>query len=191
MTFPTLSQDSDPALRKLDKAISVGELSRTIIILLFGCLTLMVCCSCGSTRHVTQLVENIRTDTIYLSNIQFDSIYIYKDSVSEHHLGTLPPVDSKGQYFNMPIRTDTLYIKDVSVEYRYKLLRDTVYKTQVDSIPYQVTVTEVKEITRPLTFYDHLTRLTFWFVIGALLTFIAFKFRRFFSTVRWLFLRGT
>lgn len=103
--------------------------------------------------------------------------------MSEHHLGALPPVDSKGQYLNQPMRTDTLYIKDVSIEYRYKMLRDTIYKTQVDSIPYQVTVTEVKEITRPLTWYDHLTHLTFWLVIGLLIATIAFKLRKVFKPI--------
>ena len=67
----------------------------------------------------------------------------------------------------IPIRTDTLYIKDVSIEYRYKMLRDTIYKTQVDAIPYQVTVTETKEITRPQTWFDHLTRACLWVIIGA------------------------
>lgn len=159
-------------MRKLDRAIEI------FLLIMFASVILLTCCSCGTSKHVTQLVEHTSIDTVYLSNVQYDSIYIYKDRVSEHHLGSLPPVDSKGQYLDMPTRTDTLYIKDVSIEYRYKLLRDTVYKTQVDSIPYQVTVTETKEITRPLTWYDHLTRLTFWFVIGFLLCAIAFKLRK-------------
>lgn len=112
--------------------------------------------SCATPKHVTQLVEHVSKDTIYLSNTQYDSIYIYKDKLTDRS-------------------RDTIYIKDVSVEYRYKLLRDTVYKTKVDSIPYQVTVTEVKEITRPLTWYDHLTRLSFWLLIGALLSYLYFK----------------
>ena len=66
------------------------------------------------------------------------------------------------------MRTDTLYVKDVSIEYRYKLLKDTIRVVERDSIPYQVTVTEIKEITRPLTWYDHLTRSVFWIVIGAI-----------------------
>lgn len=82
---------------------------------------------CGASKHVTQLVEHVQKDTVYLNSKQYDSIYIYQDRVSEHHLGTLPPVDSKGQYLNQSMRTDTLYVKDVSIEYRYKLLRDTVY----------------------------------------------------------------
>lgn len=136
--------------------------SERLLVLIFGCFTLLVCCSCGSTKVATQIVEHTSIDTVYLSNIQYDSIYIYKDKLTDR---------SK----------DTIYVKDVSVEYRYKLLRDTIYKTQVDSIPYQVTVTEVKEITRPLTFYDHLTRLTFWLVVGSLLSFIAIKLKNVFK----------
>ena len=150
------------------------------LFILIGILsfTLLVCCSCGSTKVVTQAVEHVRKDTVYLSNIQYDSIYVYQDHISEHHLGTLPPVNSKGEFLNTPMRTDTLYIKDKSIEYRYKLLRDTIRVVQRDSIPYQVTVTETKEITRPLTWYDHLTRLTFWFVISFLLSVLIRELRK-------------
>ena len=172
MKIPTLSQNTNPALRRVDRMI---ELFILIGILLF---TLLVCCSCGSSKAVTQLVEHTSIDTVYLSNVQYDSIYIYQDHVSEHHLGTLPPVNSKGEYLNTPMHTDTLYIKDKSIEYRYKLLRDTIRVVQRDSIPYQVTVTETKEITRPLTWYDHLTRLTFWFVIGFLLSVLIRELRK-------------
>lgn len=171
MNLPTLSKNSDPALRRLDRAIEI------FLTIMFTSIVLLVCCSCGTTKHATQLVRDVRVDTVYLSNKQYDSIYIYKDRVSEHHLGTLPPMSSNGQYLNAPIRTDTLYVKDVSIEYRYKLLRDTVYKTQVDSIPYQVTVTEVKEITRPLTWFDHLTRATFFLFIGALVLLVYSKIK--------------
>ena len=116
-------------------------------------LTLLTVYSCSTSRHVTQLVERTSVDTVYLSNVQYDSIYVYQDRQLDR-------------------TRDTVYLRDVSVEYRYRLLRDTIYKVQHDSIPYQVTVTEVKEIIRPLTLFDHLTRLTFWLVVGALLTFL-------------------
>ena len=116
-------------------------------------LTLLTVYSCSTSRHVTQLVERTSVDTVYLSNVQYDSIYVYQDRQLDR-------------------TRDTVYLRDVSVEYRYRLLRDTIYKTRVDSIPYQVTVTEVKEITRPLTLFDHLTRLTFWLVVGAMLTYL-------------------
>ena len=171
MNIPTLSKNQDPTLRRMDRVIEV------FVFVLFFVATCLICCSCGTSKHATQLVEQTSVDTVYLSNVQYDSIYIYKDRVSEHHLGTLPPMDSSSKYLNTSMRTDTLYIKDVSIEYRYKMLRDTIYKTQVDSIPYQVTVTEIKEITRPLTWYDHLTQSVFWVVIGVLFVlFVRFVF---------------
>lgn len=99
---------------------------------------------------------------MYLSNMQYDSIYIYKDRYQDRS-------------------RDTVYFKDVSLEVKYKLLRDTVKVIQRDSVPYQVTVTEVKEIQRPLTWYDRLTRLTFWLVIGVLLSILFIKIKRVFK----------
>ena len=109
-------------------------------------LTLLTVYSCSTSSHVTQLVERTSVDTLYLSNVQYDSIYIFQDRVSEHHLGTLPPTTSGGQYLDIPTRTDTFYIKDKSIEYRYKLLRDTIYKTRVDSIPVIREVEVVREV---------------------------------------------
>ena len=135
----------------------------TIISALIALMT-----ACGASKHVTQVVHDTRVDTVYLNSKQYDSIYIFQDRVSEHHLGTLPAIKSDGQYLEAPVRTDTLYVKEVSIEYRYKLLKDTIRVVERDSIPYQVTITETKEIQRPLTWFDHLTRSVFWIVIGIL-----------------------
>ena len=160
MNIPTLSKNQDPTLRRMDRVIEV------FVFVLFFVATCLICCSCGTSKHATQLVEHTSVDTVYLSNVQYDSIYIYKDRISEHHLGTLPPMDSSSKYLNTSMRTDTLYIKDVSIEYRYKLLKDTIRVVERDSIPYQVTVTEIKEIKRPLTWYDHFSRAILWLNIG-------------------------
>lgn len=122
-------------------------------------ITCLAMCSCAIPRNVTQLVEHTSVDTIYLSTQQYDSIYIYKDRVTDR---------SK----------DTVFLKDVSIEYRYKLLRDTVKVIQRDSIPYEVTITEIKEITRPLTLYDRLCRMCFWFLIGFLSLWLYNNFRK-------------
>ena len=114
-------------------------------------LSLLAVYGCSTSRHVSGLVEHTSTDTLSLSQVQYDSIYIFQDRLLDRS-------------------RDTVYLRDVSIEYRYRLHRDT--------IPYQVTVTEVKEITRPLTFFDHLTRFTFWFAVGALLTFLFIKIKR-------------
>ena len=150
----TFSQNSDPALRKLDRFIE------WLLLTLILCVTLLVCCSCGSTKVVTQTVCDVSVDTVYLSNVQYDSIYIFQERTSDYHMNPLNPLK--------PSETDTVFIKDVSVEYRYKLLKDTIRVVERDSIPYQVTITETKEIQRPLTWYDHLTRSVFWIVIGIL-----------------------
>ena len=127
---------------------------RSSITSLLSLILVTVCllAGCGSLRPVTQLVLDTQRDTVYLSNIQYDSIYIYQDRLLDR---------SK----------DTVYLKDVSVEYRYKLLRDTVRVIQRDSIPYEVTIVETKEITRPLTWFDHLTRACFWLLIGVIFVF--------------------
>ena len=115
---------------------------------------------CATPKQVTQLVRDTRVDTLYLSNTQYDSIYIYKDRMTDR---------SK----------DTVYLKDISIEYRYKMLRDTVRIVQRDSIPYEVVRIETREITRPLTFYDRLTQITFWLVVGFLLSVIVLKLKMF------------
>lgn len=167
MNIPTFSQNTDPVLRKLDRFIEV------FVFVIVFVVTPLVCCSCGSTRVATQVVERVSKDTIYLSNVQYDSIYIFQDHVSEHHLGALDFDTSTSIGKAQPMRTDTLYIKDVSIEYRYKLLKDTIRVVERDSIPYEVTITEVKKIQRPLTWCDHLTRSVFWTVIVIVIVIVA------------------
>ena len=125
---------------------------KRLLIILLALLSALVLTGCA-TRRQLQVVERTSVDTVYLSNVQYDSIYVSQDKYIDRS-------------------RDTVYLRDVSVEYRYRHLRDTIYKVQHDSIPYQVTVTEVKEITRPLTLFDHLTHFTFWLVVGALLLLI-------------------
>lgn len=129
------------------------------VIVIVIVLSVLSVVSCSTQRMATRVVHEVSHDTLYLNQIQYDSIYVYQDRLLDR---------SK----------DTVYLKDVSVEYRYKLLRDTVRIIQRDSIPYEVTIVQTKEITRPLTWYDHLTRLTFWLLIGALVTWLVLKIKR-------------
>lgn len=130
-------------------------MKKTFIILFI----LLVCCSCGTPRVATQLVHDIQRDTIYVSNFQYDSVYVFKDKITDRS-------------------RDTLYIREVETEYKYRILRDTVLKVQHGSIPYEVTIVETKEITRPLTWFDHLTCFSFWFLIGAIATYLFIKIKR-------------
>ena len=78
------------------------------------CIALMAA-SCGTVKQI-QIVERVSRDTLYLSNVQYDSIYVFQDHLTDRS-------------------RDTVYVKDVQYEYKYKLLRDTVYRTQIDTIP--------------------------------------------------------
>lgn len=119
----------------------------------------LVCCSCGSTKVVTQPIREVSKDTIYLSNIQYDSIYIFQDKYTDRS-------------------NDTLLIKETNIEYRYKLLRDTIRIVQRDSIPYEVRITEIEEVKhippwiKPLAIIGSITILI-------LLIYIFTKLKRF------------
>ena len=92
--------------------------------------------------------------TVYVTRQQYDSIFIWKDRWTD--------------------RThDTVYMKELSTEYRYKLLRDTVRMVERDSVPYEVVRTEMVEVERPLSWFDKIARAVFWIVTGAVVIGVA------------------
>lgn len=103
--------------------------------------------SCTSTKTVP--IESLRHDTLYVNKEHYDSIYI-----DNSHL-----ID-RG--------SDTVFIKDKLIEYRFRLLRDTIYKTRIDSIPYEVRITDVKEVPRPRNLFDYISYVCFGLIIGGL-----------------------
>lgn len=123
-----------------------GCLTGSIAILATLLLTAFIIVGCSAPRAVTQLVEHIQKDTFYLSNVQYDSIYIYQDKYTDRS-------------------RDTLYIKDKSIEYRYKLLRDTVRVVHRDSIPYEIRVDIIKEVPRKRNWFDILCYISFGFIL--------------------------
>lgn len=146
---------------------------RQVLFLLIALCTLN---GCGSSKTATQLVRDVSIDTVYLSNVRYDSIYIFHDRTEEFHPQPSPIPHHESSNLNRRIiALDTLFIKDKSIEYRYKLIRDTVKVIQRDSIPYQVTITEVKEIPRSLGCFDHLTRTIFWILASYLFLKLLFK----------------
>ena len=83
---------------------------------------------CGTQRK-TSVVERVTRDTLYLHQVQYDSVYVYRDRyVDRSH--------------------DTLYVQERNVEYRYRLLRDTLRIHRVDSIPVIREVEVVREVAR-------------------------------------------
>lgn len=124
--FPKSLQDEFTFFQKL--------LICSIILTLFCILV-----GCGTTRQVA-VVDRFHQDTIYINQTQYDSIFIQQQHSSDYHLNPLNPLKQS--------ETDTLFVKDIQIEYRYKLLRDTIKQVRVDSIP----VIKEVEVTREVRY---------------------------------------
>lgn len=88
-------------------------------------LLLLVVWSCRTTEYVP--VEVVRSDTTYINKVQRDSIY---------QLDSVYILD----------RGDTILITKTKYLYRDKLVRDTVYRSRVDSV--QVSYPVERQLTR-------------------------------------------
>ena len=81
---------------------------------------------CGTQRRLP-VVERIQRDTLYLHQVQYDSVFVSQ----ERYVDRL---------------RDTLYVQERSVEYRYRRLTDTLRIHQVDSVPVIREVEVVREV---------------------------------------------
>lgn len=119
--------------------------------LIFSLFTSALLSGCGSSKHIqTVPIETIRDhqvhDTLYINNVQYDSIFISQKTYTDR-------------------TKDTLLIRQHDIEYRYKLLRDTIYRTKVetvrDSIPYEVRIIESKETPYKRHWLDWVSDISF------------------------------
>jgi len=159
------SEDFEPRVYPEDPRRN--PLKKLLFLFLAG-FSVWIFTSCGTTKQV-QLVERIHQDTIYRNKLQYDSIFIHQDRSQEYHLNPLNPLK--------PSETDTLFVKDVSIEYRYRLLRDTVKLHQVDSIP----VIKEVEVTREVRYIPWWSKVLNWIGLAALaaifVQFVIFVFK--------------
>ena len=133
---------------------------KNYLLFILSLVTFCTFIGCRSAKQAAQLIREVRTDTLYLSNVQYDSIFVFNDRQLDRS-------------------RDTLLIRETNTEFRYKLLRDTVYKVQIDSIPYEVRIETVREVPRPKTWFDRLCRYAFFLLCGALLFFVYRCIRKF------------
>lgn len=115
-------------------------------------------CSVTKTIPIETIRTETKVDTIYLNTFRFDSTYVSHDLLTDRS-------------------RDTIFIKETNTEIRYKLLRDTVERVKIeiqrDSIPYEVHIETIKEVPRPRTWFDHLSRSVFWIVIVIVIVIVA------------------
>ena len=130
---------------------------KKIIILL---ILLVVACTligCATSRQATQVAVASVHDTVYFNKVLYDSIYI----------------DSWHYTYQ---KADTVVVEKTKLEYRYKLLRDTVFRARIDSVPVIREVEVVREV-RHVPWYAKVLS-----VLGVLLLIIIlFKIFRYFK----------
>ena len=109
---------------------------------LYTLLLSLLAFSCTTTEYVP--VETTKTDSIYISRFELDSIYVH-DSVY---------VCDKG---------DTVYVKETKYVYKERVHTDTIYMEKVDSIriPYPVE----RKLGKWEETYLAVGRITLWAVI--------------------------
>ena len=118
--------------------------------LILALLSTLVLTGCATHRPLSQPVAHLTRDTLSLRSQHFDSVFVFRDRLRDRS-------------------RDTVYLKDSILEYRYKLLRDTVYQTRVDSIPILREVEVVREV-RHIPWY---AKLLSWIGIIALILLLA------------------
>ena len=135
---------------------------KRLLIIILALLSALVLTGCA-TRRQLQVVDRITHDTLYQSNVHYDSIYVSQDKYIDRS-------------------RDTLLIKDKTVEYRYRLVRDTVYKTRIDSIPFIHEVEVIREVPRDRNWIDYLC-YTITVIISGLLLIRVLSYILFFKKI--------
>ena len=131
---------------------------KNYLLFILSLVTFCTFIGCRSAKQAAQFVREVHTDTLYLSNVQYDSIFVFNDRQFDRS-------------------RDTLLIRETNTEFRYKLLRDTVFKVQHDSIPYEVRIETVREVPRRRNILDYISYACLGLVIGSVLTRLYHYFR--------------
>ena len=129
-----------------------------MLIIIIHIIALMGMMSCSTHRHASAVEQGTHTDTVYIATQQYDSIYIYNDKTLDR-------------------TKDTVYLRELSTEYRYKLLRDTLRIIETDTmyIPYGVKVADNGKDKSFLPRFSELAKSAFLVVTAALALWVALR----------------
>ena len=124
------------------------------------CFLFVVACTlfgCATSRPTSQVVEASLRDTVYVNKVLYDSVYI-------------------DNWYYTYEKADTVVVEKTKLEYRYKVMRDTVFRARTDSVPVIREVEVVREV-RHVPWYAKVLS-----VLGVLLLIIIlFKVFRYFK----------
>lgn len=98
----------------------------------------LLAAGCGSHRTAVTAVpvETVVRDTVSLSSMRYDSIFVSNDVYTDRS-------------------RDTVLVRERTIEHRYRVLRDTVRLVRRDSLPYEVRVTEYRDVPRRRSLMDY------------------------------------
>ena len=94
------------------------------------CFLFVVACTligCATSRPTSQVVEASLRDTVYVNKVLYDSVYI-------------------DNWYYTYEKADTVVVEKTKLEYRYKVMRDTVFRARTDSVPVIREVEVVREV---------------------------------------------
>ena len=130
-----------------------------IVMLIVGLALCALFGSCTTTKYVP--VPEYHTDTVRISHNTHDSIYVH-DSTYIKEAG------------------DTILIEKWHTKWRDCIVRDTIYQSKRDSIPYPVEV--IKEVPAQLTWWQqtriHIGGVVFWLLLFAAVWYIGGLLRK-------------
>ena len=120
----TMTADEQNNFEKILMLILSIAIIMTVALMMSGC---------KQTEYVT--VPEYHTDTLIQTNVQKDSIYLH-DSIH---------IKEKG---------DTVWIERWHTRWENHLVHDTTYISRVDSVPVPYPVEVIKEVEKPLTWWQ-------------------------------------
>lgn len=135
------------------------QLAAFFVMLIVGLVLCALLSGCTTTKYVP--VPEYHTDTLRQVTVRHDSVMVH-DSVH---------ITEKG---------DTVRIERWHTAWRDRIIRDTVYQSKRDSIPYPVEV--VKEVPAKLTWWQqtriHIGGVVFWLLAFAVAWYIGGLLRK-------------
>ena len=113
-----------------------------------------LCCSCRTVRVVEQVPVEVH-DTMYRNVIQHDSTYV-------------------DRWHTVEMKGDTVFVCDSHMSVTYRTITDTAYK-YVEK-PVTVTVEQIKEVAKPLRWWQKALMWSGVAAVVVLLTVLLAKF---------------
>lgn len=126
--------------------------------LIVGLLLCLLFGSCTTTEYVP-VIEH-KMDTLIQTKVQHDSIYINDSAV----------ITEKG---------DTVKIEKWHTKYVEKQVHDTIYQSKTDSVPAPYPVEVIKEVEKPLNWFQQTLMILGCISLGSILVYIVSKVKKY------------